>query len=219
MNDNTTLSPTPDEKWSLAHLGEFCVQRFGKMASDAWWIGKAMRLAKEKAGGKFKAWKLKHGFSDSMASRYMRLCEAYKSPELLEGKRIYPALEEAGIPTRSSKSESALAAPLSVSHMEDASTEAALSWAIPDDADEELPQCSSVDGPISEPCPVAALREHVEVALPFAIEQLIQAIDKSITSERSLDDGCVVGGNRKVAEIAIGRSQEKDRRTRSTLAR
>ena len=90
MDDNTMLTPTPDEKWSLAHLGEFCVQRFGKMASDAWWIGKAMRLAKEKAGGKFKAWKLEHGFSDSMASRYMRLCEAYKSPELLEGKRIYP---------------------------------------------------------------------------------------------------------------------------------
>ena len=187
MSDDTA---TPNKSWSLSHLGQFCVSRFGKMAIDAWWIGKAMGIAKAKAGRNFQAWKVEHGFSDSMVSRYMRLYEAYKSPELLEGKRIYPALEEAGIRTRKPEAGSTEATPLGACHNPDVTTEGYPSWAIPDDdeGDEVLPIVID-DGPIMEPCPATTLREHIEAALPFAIEQLIQAIDTLLTADHSLYDG------------------------------
>src|SRR5271170_708429 len=93
---NTTNGPK--EKWSLKRLGDFCVARRSRLAEDAWWIGKAILLAKAKTKhGEFGEWKQKHGFSDAIASRYMRLAQKHETPEQIEGRKVTEVLVEEGI--------------------------------------------------------------------------------------------------------------------------
>ena len=68
------------------------------MATDAWMVGKAMALTKKKtAHGEFTSWKRKWGYSDATVSRYVRLYEAHKTPDVLRGKEIMDALRECRI--------------------------------------------------------------------------------------------------------------------------
>ena len=80
-------SETPSEKWSLARLGQFCVERHQRMAVDVWLVGMAMTLAKDrckKEGESFTDWKKEHGFSNATASRYMRLYEFHDTEDKVE---------------------------------------------------------------------------------------------------------------------------------------
>ncbi len=98
----------PDETWSLDQLGSFCRERSERMAMDAWLVGKAMVLAKERVRlecASFTKWKRLHGFSDPTASRYMRLYKSYPSEDdrkRLSTLGIMEALREAGITKTSS---------------------------------------------------------------------------------------------------------------------
>lgn len=93
----------PNEDWTLKQLGEFCVEKRQRMADDAWLMGMAMCLAKQRASKEkrsFTKWKERHGFSNATASRYMRLTEAYQSEEdrqRLTTMGIMEALVAAGI--------------------------------------------------------------------------------------------------------------------------
>lgn len=93
----------PETHWTLDQLGAFCLSRHQRLAADAWAIGRAMCLAKERCdegSQSFTAWKQTHGFTDAMASRYMRLFTSFTSAEdreRLSTIGIMAALEEAGI--------------------------------------------------------------------------------------------------------------------------
>ena len=102
MNEKKRL---PDNTWSLEQLGEFCINCRSRMADEAWLLGKAMCIAKDKCGDEgssFTKWKKSHGFSDATASRYMRLFKAYPTEndrERLKQVGVMDALRAAGIAT------------------------------------------------------------------------------------------------------------------------
>ena len=90
-------SKCPNESWSIDRLGAFCNRRRKRMGDDAWWIGKAIQIAKSQVKhGEFTAWKRKYGFSDSVAGRYMRICKKHRSPEEIKGQTITEVLKADG---------------------------------------------------------------------------------------------------------------------------
>lgn len=155
MNQNENF---PSNDWTLDQLGTFCRQTHKKMATDAWTIGKAMCLAKTKCQDdqkSFTAWKQKHEFSNSTASRYMRLFLAFPAEddrERLAKIGIMEALVEAGVTkSRPGKEESIAESEGKVQDFVDqfelehdaeaepnrlSANERVPSWAIDDDKDE-----------------------------------------------------------------------------------
>lgn len=94
---------TPNEKWSLKRLGDFCAASHQRVSFDVWLIGKAMCLAKarcKKEGKSFTDWKTQNGFSNATTSRYMRLYELFKTDDQLERLKsigILQAFTDAGL--------------------------------------------------------------------------------------------------------------------------
>lgn len=172
----------PNEKWSLQRLGDFCVARRNRLADDAWWIGKAILLAKAKTKhGEFGEWKKTHGFSDAIASRYMRLATKHESPEKIEGRKITEVLFEEGIlPPGKAKKRTALKEPIGFP-----------SWAVLGPDDEFVPEIVETDaddGVATIPIPTLAKKLQYDlVLLPNQVTGLsatIRAILKHPKKER-----------------------------------
>jgi hypothetical protein len=168
----------PDETWSLERLGDFCVSRINRLAEDAWWIGKAILLAKSKTKhGSFSTWKRKHGFSDSMVSRYVRLAEKFDSPTEIEGRKITDVFFENGILPQPKPRASAGVIPSSV----------VPSWAVigPDDP---LPEIVEVDAGEDAPTiPMPSLHDKLRYDLALSLPDQMGALHATVRAIMKYD--------------------------------
>src|SRR5205814_484456 len=83
------IDTNPDASWSLDRLSQFVQKTMRRLAVDAWQIGKALAIARDKlkvARG-YDAWVKERGLSKMTAHRYVKLAEAF-SLEEIRGKPL-----------------------------------------------------------------------------------------------------------------------------------
>jgi len=90
----------PNDTWTIEQLTEYCRQSVGRLAIEAWYLGKAFALVRQQlisTKGAFDKWKRSAGWSDSIVSRYVRLHEKTKLADIKK-MNVTDACRAAGIP-------------------------------------------------------------------------------------------------------------------------
>jgi hypothetical protein len=99
----------PDESWSLAALGQFCLDSVRREASDLWWRGKALNLSFEKCKGDGDPWikwceKYCPNWSIITIWRWRKIASEFTLAEV-EGKRLSEVYDRLGLRGRQQRTE------------------------------------------------------------------------------------------------------------------
>lgn len=104
MLRNKPLSEVPERKWSLSDLKAWLQSACKRWALDAYYMGLALIYARDhlKEEGKWMEFcrEACPGYSYETISRYIRLAEAVKDPDALQGIRLNQAYELTGVVSR-----------------------------------------------------------------------------------------------------------------------